>query len=75
MPKGHASLLHAAGLEAWLAGSVDDYVHLAIAKSAAQDELAHLRKNLRRLLRQSPLCNDAAFAVTFAEAIEKMVES
>lgn len=68
------SLLHAAGLEAWIAGSVEAYVRLAITQSKARDELARLRKNLRPHLRQSPLCNETAFVAAFANAIEKMVD-
>ena len=60
-----ASILRAGGLGRFVAGSVDEYVRLAVelaTASGAREELAELRRGMRAKLRTSPVCDTAAFA-------------
>ncbi len=70
------SIMAAAGLTDWAAGSEADYVAQAIhwAQSAAENplELAQLRSGLREQVQGSPLFNAARFARDFEQAIEGM---
>lgn len=70
-----ASILAAAGMETWLAESVDEYVRLAITHSENPHQLAQIRENLRERLRQSHLCDADGFSAAFAEAIHEMVKT
>jgi len=57
-----ASLLTQAGMTDWIAGSVDDYVEIALGLAADPAQLHKLRRGLRRDLAASPLCDANAFA-------------
>lgn len=50
-----ASLLHALGLQEWVAGSPDEFVAKAIALAADREALARLRATMRERIRASPL--------------------
>jgi len=67
-----ASLLHAAGLAAWIASSREEYITRAIALARDQDRLAGLRASLREQVRTSALCDAARFAVQFEIALGGM---
>jgi protein O-GlcNAc transferase len=57
-----ASLLHAAGLEEWIAPDVETYIQRAAAAAQHPAPLAALRKAMRQILSMSPVCDTAAFA-------------
>ncbi|MDP2412009.1 MAG: tetratricopeptide repeat protein [Pseudolabrys sp.] len=57
-----ASLLTQAGLDEWIAGSVDDYVETALRLAADPQRLHELRRGLRARLVASPLCDARGFA-------------
>lgn len=67
-----ASLLHAAGLDEWIAQAPENYV--AIAARLAQDRsaLASLRAGLRARVAASELCDGAAYARRMGVAIESI---
>ncbi|MFN2338951.1 MAG: tetratricopeptide repeat protein, partial [Gammaproteobacteria bacterium] len=65
-----ASLLEAAGLGDWLAGTPQAYVGLAAARAVDLDGLARLRAALRGRLAASPLCAGDGFARRFEAALE-----
>jgi protein O-GlcNAc transferase len=67
-----ASHLRAVGLERMVA--YDEQAYLALTRQLAADlpELARLRSGLREQMRQSVLCDGAAFARDFLEAVETM---
>ncbi len=67
-----ASLLNAAGLEEFVAGSVDAYVETAAALAGGPARLADLRKSLRPRIQASPLCDAAAFARNVETAYRTM---
>ena len=67
-----ASVLDACGLQAWIAYSEDDYVRLAAAHAADIDALSALRAVLRTQTAASSLCDGAAFAHHFADAMHGM---
>lgn len=67
-----AALLHAAGLEDWVAESPADYVAKAVAACSAPQTLAELRRGLRARVAASPLCNAPRFARAFEEALWAM---
>jgi predicted O-linked N-acetylglucosamine transferase (SPINDLY family) len=59
------SLLHASGLDEWVAADGDDYVGRAITLAtdpATPVRLAELRRTMRARLKASPACDVAAFA-------------
>jgi len=64
------SLMHNAGLPDWVAGSVEEYVELALRKSADLDGLARLRSQLPALLADSPLGDVRTFARQMTEVWE-----
>jgi predicted O-linked N-acetylglucosamine transferase (SPINDLY family) len=57
-----ASLLMAAGLETWIAYSVDEYIDKALAFARDRSGLSELRAGLREQVRTSSLCDAARFA-------------
>ena len=57
-----ASLLSQAGLTDWIAGSVDDYLEIALALAANPEELYALRRSLRQRVAASSLCDGDSFA-------------
>jgi protein O-GlcNAc transferase len=56
-----ASHMSNAGLPDWLAGSVKDYIEMAVARAADRRALSELRAGLRAKVRQSPLCDAPRF--------------
>jgi predicted O-linked N-acetylglucosamine transferase (SPINDLY family) len=57
-----SSLLSAAGMEQWIAGSPDDYVGLAVKYAGDEDFLERQRDSLRDRMANSALCDGARFA-------------
>jgi predicted O-linked N-acetylglucosamine transferase (SPINDLY family) len=60
-----ASIMRSAGLDEFVAASVEDYVERAVRIATTPDgrqRLAELRPEMRRRLRESPLCDCDAFA-------------
>jgi predicted O-linked N-acetylglucosamine transferase (SPINDLY family) len=57
-----ASLLTAAGMTDWIAGSADEYVEIATTLAADADALQTLRRSLRQRLAASALCDGPGFA-------------
>ena len=64
-----ASLLTGAGLAEWVASSVADYVDIAARMAQDRQELAALRGAMRQRLLASELCDVAAFARRFEDAV------
>ena len=56
------SLLHAAGLDEWIARDEHEYLERAIAWSSDRGRLALLRASLRSRVLASPLCDAPLFA-------------
>jgi predicted O-linked N-acetylglucosamine transferase (SPINDLY family) len=57
-----ASLLHAAGLDAWVAKDADDFVRIAVQLATDRAALSQWRASLRDRLRASPLLDAKAYA-------------
>jgi len=57
-----ASLLHAAGLDAWVARDADDFVRIAAQLATDRAALSQWRASLRDRLRASPLLDAKAYA-------------
>lgn len=64
-----ASHLGNAGLPDWVAGSVDAYVALAVARARDLGALAALRAGLRDQVRASPLCDAPRFGRSLGAAL------
>lgn len=64
-----ASLLSAIGLEDLIARSPDEFVRIASALASDRGRLFTLRGSLRDRLMTSPLCDVAAYAVRFQDAM------
>ena len=64
-----ASLLTCLGLDSWISVDKDDYVAKALTHSADLEKLARLRKELRRQMLTSPLCDSPRFAQNFTKAM------
>lgn len=64
-----ASHLSNAGLADWLAGDLDDYVELALARAADLSSLAKLRAGLRARVKASPLCDAPRFGRSLGMAL------
>jgi predicted O-linked N-acetylglucosamine transferase (SPINDLY family) len=56
-----ASHMSNAGLPDWVAGSVEDYMDMAVARAGNLAALANLRAGLRDQVRLSPLCDAPRF--------------
>lgn len=67
-----ASLLHAAGLDNWIAASKPDYVSRAIHFGNDLPALAKLRQNLRVQVQASPVFDAERFARNFENALWEM---
>jgi protein O-GlcNAc transferase len=67
-----ASLLTQAGLTDWIAGSVDDYVEIALALAADPEQLRVLRGSLRQRVMASPMCDGPDFARRMENACRAM---
>ena len=57
-----AMILHAVGMDGWVADSVDGYVARAVAAAADAAELARERSELRHRVAASPLCDAPGLA-------------
>lgn len=57
-----AAILHAAGLDDWVAGDLDAYIARAVAAAGDLDALADLRAALRPRMQASPLRDPAGLA-------------
>ncbi|MBL8519375.1 MAG: tetratricopeptide repeat protein [Betaproteobacteria bacterium] len=68
------SLLEAAGLGAWVAGSEEEYVEIAARWAANVPRLGELRENLRTQVSRSPLHNQLQFTRRFEEALLQLWE-
>jgi len=66
------SLLHAVGLETFIARTVPDYVGRAVALAQNSGERAALRGTLRERMRRSALCDAPAFARRMETAFREM---
>lgn len=66
------TLLGHCGLDDWVAHDPDDYVRRAVLHAGAPDTLDRLRLTLRERMRQSSLCDGAAFARDFEDAMHGM---
>jgi predicted O-linked N-acetylglucosamine transferase (SPINDLY family) len=64
-----AAILHAAGLDDWVADTQDAYVARTVAAATDLDALATLRSALRPRLEMSPLLDAAGLAHAFEQAI------
>ncbi len=64
-----ASLLSAAGFDAWIAADTTDYVRTAAQLAGSPRLLEALRRLLRPELAGSPLCDGAALARAFEQAL------
>lgn len=69
------SILNAAGLSDWVAGSNDDFVNKAIEFSENIGRLTELQQNLRKQVLSSPLCDAKRFAKNFERAAWGMASS
>jgi predicted O-linked N-acetylglucosamine transferase (SPINDLY family) len=67
-----ASLLGQAGLPDLIAGSVDDYVGIALALAANLAKLHELRRSLRQRVMASSLCDGHGFAGKMENAYRTM---
>lgn len=66
------SMLHAAGLEEWIAQDIQDYVTRAAAVAMETHKLSSLRAALRGQLLASPLCDARRFARNLEAAFDEM---
>jgi len=69
-----ATHLTHAGLGAWVADSVDDYVAKAVRAAGDGESLEALRAGLRARLARSPLCDGPRFARNLETALAAMVD-
>ncbi len=58
-----------AGLADWVAGSLDAYVEMAVARAGNLQALAALRAGLRERVRRSPLCDAPRFGKNLGTAL------
>ncbi len=66
------SMMHAIGLDDWVARSPQQYVELAVAKASDLDGLATTHSAIRSRLLASPLCNSANYAREVETAYRQM---
>jgi len=64
-----ASILTAIGRTEWIAGTEADYVACAVALAADRQERAAVRRGMRDQMMASAVCDEKAFAASFAVAI------
>ncbi|MYL24808.1 hypothetical protein GLV89_13575 [Halomonas alkaliantarctica] len=67
-----ASILHIAGLDAWIAQDIDDYVDKAVTLAKSPNKRAELRDYLTQAREQSPLYSTQAFVDGLQAAFETM---
>ncbi len=65
-----ASFLDVLGLDELVAGTVSDYVAIAVKLAGDKDRLAKLRTGMRERMAGSALMDGVGFAATFAQAME-----
>ncbi len=70
-----ASLLTQTGQHDWIAEDTDAYVSTAIHQASDIEALATLRRGLRGMLANSPLCDAAGFALRMEAAFERMAST
>lgn len=70
-----ASILSRIQLDSYIAKSEADYIQLAIGKSQSLDELRILRRSLRSVMKNSPLCKEKDFASEMESAYQQMWNS
>jgi predicted O-linked N-acetylglucosamine transferase (SPINDLY family) len=58
-----------AGLDQFVARDADHFVELATAWAQRLDELAHLRHEMREMVRRSPLCDAERYAADFCDLL------
>ena len=68
------SLLHAVGHPEWIADSPEQYAEIAATLAGDAGRLSDLRRDLRRQMLASPLCNAGAFARQMEAAFLAMWE-
>ena len=68
-------ILHAVGLDDWIAADDDDYLAKAVSFAADIPRLAALRAGMRERVRTSPLFDAPRFARHFEAALEAMVQA
>jgi predicted O-linked N-acetylglucosamine transferase (SPINDLY family) len=72
-----ASILRSANLSNFVGQGLDEYVSTAIHLAQSPDRrrfLGELRRNMRSWLRQSPVCDTAAFALEMERIYRRMVD-
>ena len=67
------ALMSAAGMQEWVAHSVDDYVKLALDVCADPSRVADMRQSIRRTVKASPLFDARRFARDFEDMLERMM--
>jgi protein O-GlcNAc transferase len=72
LARSGSSILRAAGLKEWVAGSAEDYIAKACRLGADLRALAQLRAGLRDRLRSSALCDAAGFVQGLEAAYRDM---
>ncbi|MBL8826718.1 MAG: tetratricopeptide repeat protein [Planctomycetaceae bacterium] len=70
-----ASVLHSIGRDAWVATNRDQYLAIAQRLAGDHEQLATLRRNLRRELVASPLCDTVRFSDQLAGAFRQAWQS
>ena len=68
-----ASILKAAGLDEYIAGSVDEYVSLAVRLASSPDQLRDARLSMRSRLGQSAVCDTVAFARRMEQMYQRAI--
>lgn len=68
------SLLTSTGLDAFIADSVDDYIHKAVKLSQDLEMLSSTRYLLRKMMRDSPLMNAESLTRSLENAYESMCQ-
>ncbi len=69
------SLLKVVGLEDWIAYSDEEYVAKAVDVANNWGQLAEIKRTLRQRMKNSPLCDQVAFARIFEAALREMWQS
>jgi predicted O-linked N-acetylglucosamine transferase (SPINDLY family) len=67
-----ADILRVIGLEELVAATEDEYVALAVALASDRTRLAQLRRDLRRRMSHSPLCDAAGFTRELEQAYRRL---
>jgi predicted O-linked N-acetylglucosamine transferase (SPINDLY family) len=67
-----ASILTCVGLTDFIAKDIDDYIKIAVAKSANENDLESTKKGLREKMQSSQLCDAKLFASEVEHAYRDM---